>query len=117
MLDAVTETLKFVADSKQKDIFKNRLLALALVKEIEMLGEAASKVSKPYQSRHPDVPWQEIISTRNRLIHGYFDIDYAMVWNIVKFQFQPLKSKRHAWWRLPHERGHRVGGSMVTDGR
>ncbi len=93
MLSAVTEALKFISGHQQKDIFENRLLALALVKEIEMLGEAASKVSKPFQKRHPDIPWSKIIATRNRLIHGYFDVDYEMVWKIVKINFLPLKSK------------------------
>jgi len=83
MLDAAREALSFVQSAKREDLDSNRQLSLSLVKCIEIIGEAASKVSAGYREQHPEVPWAIIISTRNRLIHGYFDIDPGLVWSTV----------------------------------
>ena len=56
------------------------MLLFAIVRAIEVLGEAASRLSAEARERAADVPWAAIVSMRNRLIHGYFDIDSALVW-------------------------------------
>jgi len=62
----------------------------AVIRSIEVIGEAASKISIEFRKEHPDVPWQKIIGMRNRLIHGYFDIDYNIIWQTVKENLPPL---------------------------
>ncbi|HSD63824.1 MAG TPA: HepT-like ribonuclease domain-containing protein [Ignavibacteriaceae bacterium] len=57
---------------------------LSIIKEIEIIGEAASKLSEEYIENHSDVPWIDIVGMRNRLIHGYFDVDIELIWNTVK---------------------------------
>lgn len=83
MLDAIEEALSFVKGKTRRDLNGNRMLVLSLIKEIEMMGEAASKVSEDFQGRHPEIPWSAIVGTRNRLIHGYFDIDLDIVWKTL----------------------------------
>ena len=61
----------------------DRLLGLALVRLMEIIGEAANRVSLEYQSRHLSIPWSQIISLRNRLIHGYDAVDMDILWEIL----------------------------------
>jgi len=68
------------------------MLVLSLVKCVEIIGEAASKVSAETRSRHPLVPWEEIVGMRNRLIHAYFDIDLDRVWDTVTADLPPLRT-------------------------
>ena len=69
------------------------MLALALVKCIEIIGEAASKIDSGIQSSHPDIPWADIVGMRNRLIHAYFDIDFERVCDTIAADLPPLIAK------------------------
>ena len=84
MLDASKEAVSFFEGKERDQLDTDRKLALSVVKCIEIVGEAASNVTKEYRNQHPEIPWQLIIATRNRLIHGYFDIDNDRIWNTVK---------------------------------
>ena len=90
MLDAAREAVNFVQNKTQKDLFKNRMLALSLIKLVEIIGEAAASVSEETKASLPQIPWQNAIRTRNRLIHGYFDINLAIVWDTVRDNLPPL---------------------------
>lgn len=84
MLDAAKEAISFVEGKTRKDLDKNRILLLAIVKELEIIGEAAVKVSKETKKNLHAIPWESIAGIRNRLIHAYFDIDLDRVWDTVK---------------------------------
>lgn len=71
MLDAAREALTFAQGRSRSDLDKDRMLVLALVKSIEIIGEAASKVSLETCSAVPGLPWSSIVGMRNRLIHTY----------------------------------------------
>ena len=79
MLDACREASSFVAGRRRTDLGQDRMLLLALAKCIEILGEAASHVSGETRAMIPDIPWRSVIAMRNRLIHGYFDVDPDIV--------------------------------------
>jgi uncharacterized protein with HEPN domain len=81
MVDASKEALSFVTGVKEKDFSKSRMIILSVIKDIEIIGEAASRISEQTKLKHSDIPWKDIISMRNRLIHGYFDVDIKLVWN------------------------------------
>ena len=83
MLDAAREVLSFVDGMENATFVRNRLVVLAVIKELEIIGEAASKVSTVTRDTHAGIPWQDIVGMRNRLIHGYFDIDLERVWDTV----------------------------------
>ena len=59
------------------------MLQLALVRLIEIIGEAAARLSDDLKSEHNDIPWTAIVGMRNRLVHAYFDIDLDVVWDTV----------------------------------
>lgn len=81
--DAYREALFFIEGCDRADLGSNRMLALSLVKELEIIGEAANNVSQACQNNYYQVPWRAIVGMRNRLIHAYFGIDYNVVWQTV----------------------------------
>lgn len=90
MQDAAREALGFVAGRNRSELDTNRMLVLALVKDLEIIGEAASKISMECRSRNPGLPWAEMIGMRNRLTHAYFGIDLDIVWDTVTSNLSPL---------------------------
>lgn len=68
---------------KRADLDRDRQFNLALVRLIEIVGEAASRVPEPERARMGEVPWPQIVSLRNRLIHGYDEVDFDILWQIV----------------------------------
>lgn len=68
----------------------DHIWTLGLVKCIEIIGEAASRLSADLRDRHPTIPWSQIIGMRNRLVHAYFDIDYEQVWKTLDEDLPPL---------------------------
>ena len=90
MRDHVAEALDLAAGRQRGDLDRDRVFALALTKLVEIVGEAASRVSEPTRRTHNDVPWGEIVGTRNRLIHGYDAVDYDILWRIVDLELPTL---------------------------
>ncbi len=84
MLDAAHEAVSFVDDRVRSDLENDRQLALALIKDIEIVGEAAHHISEETRLQAREIPWQEIIAMRNRLVHAYFDVNLDVVWQTVK---------------------------------
>ncbi|MCX6640269.1 MAG: DUF86 domain-containing protein [bacterium] len=84
MLDAAQEAAEFIRGKPRRSLTRDRQLVLALLKSVEIIGEAATRVSEEVQESHPNIPWKEIIAMRNRLIHVYFDINLEILWKTVK---------------------------------
>jgi uncharacterized protein with HEPN domain len=83
MVAASREAAELVVGKVRADLDTDRLLNLALVRLLEIVGEAASRVSVSVRDRHPEVPWPQMISLRNRLIHGYDSVDFDILWAIL----------------------------------
>lgn len=66
------------------------MLALALVRLLEIRGEAAKGLTANFRQDHPGIPWRDIARTRDRLIHGYFSVDLDIMWQIVTADLPPL---------------------------
>ncbi len=90
MLDATQEAISFAKGKIREDLDGDRMLLLSLVKDIEIVGEAATKASEDCRREHPEIPWKNIVAMRNRLIHGYFEIDLDIVWKTVAEELPPL---------------------------
>jgi len=84
MLDYSREALGLIQGKTREDLDRDRLLSLGLVRLLEIIGEAANRVSPQCQSQHPSIPWSPIVSLRNRLIHGYDSVDMDILWQILK---------------------------------
>jgi len=90
MHDAAREALHFAQGKVRKDLDDDRLLALGLLKSIEIIGEAASRISPAARESYPQIPWPDIVGMRNRLVHAYFEIDLDQVWDTVANDLTPL---------------------------
>ena len=91
MADAAESVERFAAGRKRDDLGADQMLLFAIVRAIEVIGEAASKVTPETQAASPAIPWASIVGMRNRLIHGYFDIDLDVVWKTVTEEIPPLR--------------------------
>lgn len=90
MLDAACDALTFVQGKTREDLDRDRLLVLGLVKALEVIGEAAYQISPETRNRLPQIPWNDIIGMRHRLVHAYFDIDLDILWRTVQDDLPPL---------------------------
>lgn len=90
MLDAALEAVSFLGNLDAEDLAENRLVCQAVVRSLEVVGEAAAQISLPYREAHPDIPWLKIVGMRNRIVHAYFDIDYEVVEKTVKIDLPAL---------------------------
>lgn len=90
MLDHIEEAVALANGRMRAEFETDRVFFLALLKLVEIVGEAATRISDLMQAAHPEIPWHEIIGTRNRLIHGYDAVDHDILWEIVTADFPPL---------------------------
>jgi uncharacterized protein with HEPN domain len=90
MLDAAREAVSFARGHRRSDLDHDRLLVLALVKCIEIVGEAATQTTEEGRRLVPELPWPSIVAMRNRLVHAYFDIDADTVWSTITEDLPPL---------------------------
>ena len=75
---------EFTSDLTFQQFLQSRLHQHAILKSIEIIGEAANHIGKEIRQANPQIPWQNIISMRNRLVHGYFDVDLNRVWDTAQ---------------------------------
>ncbi|PTL35119.1 hypothetical protein CLG94_11600 [Candidatus Methylomirabilis limnetica] len=90
MLSHAREAVDLLGGSIREELAANRVLQLALTQLVEIIGEAANRMSQPTQSRHPEIPWLQIIGMRNRLVHGYDVIDFDLLWDTITTDLPPL---------------------------
>ena len=93
MLDHAKEAVSIAGAKTRADLDKDRLLNLALVRLLEIIGEAANRMPKGERDLYPEIPWSEIVGLRNRLIHGYDEVDFDILWQIVQTDLPPLIDK------------------------
>jgi uncharacterized protein with HEPN domain len=90
MLDHAIEAVEMARGRTRADLDTDRMLNLSLVRLVEVVGEAASRVPEEFRARHPNVPWRQTIGMRNRLIHGYDAVNFDILWAIIKKDFPSL---------------------------
>ena len=90
MLDHAAEAIEMARGRSRADLDTDRPLNLSLVRLLEVVGEAAARVSAETRDLCPDFPWADIVGLRNRLIHGYNDVDFDILWRIVHDDLPPL---------------------------
>jgi len=93
MLCYAQEAVDLLGDESREGLGRDRVLQLALTRLIEIVGEAANRISQHTQEKNAEVLWPQIIGMRNRLIHGYDVIDLGLLWDTVTEDFPSLISK------------------------
>jgi uncharacterized protein with HEPN domain len=84
IFDAAQEAVGFLRDRSRKDLDTDRQLNLSLIRLLEIIGEASRGTSTEFRTVHSDLPWKKMIGMRDRLIHGYFDVNLDVVWETVQ---------------------------------
>jgi len=84
MLLSARDALSFAEGMSFDDFVVDRRTQLSVLKSVEIVGEAAAQVSEDVRRANPDIPWREIVGMRNRLVHGYFDIDLPLVRDTIQ---------------------------------
>jgi len=84
ILLAARKALRFVEDLSWEEFEQSDLHQNAVIRSLEIIGEAARLVSKQTRDAHPEIPWSQMIGMRNRLIHEYFRVDLATVWETIQ---------------------------------
>jgi uncharacterized protein with HEPN domain len=82
--DSALTAIEFTEGRSRDDLDSDRMLSLASVRLIEIIGEAANRISFSCRAKYPDIPWREIIGMRNRIVHAYFDVDLDIVWTVIR---------------------------------
>lgn len=92
MLEAIGDAQAFIGGRDRADLDRDKMLVYAVVRAVEIVGEAASKVSAEAQAAHPDIPWAAIVGMRHRLVHAYARVNLDIVWKTVLQDLPPLKT-------------------------
>jgi uncharacterized protein with HEPN domain len=90
MRDAANPALDFVQGKARSDLDSEMMLAFAPIRAIEVIGEAATRLPAPLRDAHPEIAWGPIIGMRNRLVHGYYDVNLDILWGTVTTSLPPL---------------------------
>lgn len=93
MLDALAEVERFTQSLTVDQFREDRLVLFATVRALEIVGEAANSVTQATRDAHPHIPWRLIVDMRNRLIHGYFDINPDIVWETARVEAPALAAQ------------------------
>lgn len=90
MLDTARNAVAKLADKSQDDFDRDENLRMALTHLIQVIGEAARRVSSDFQSDHPEIPWSQIIGMRHKVVHDYLHVDFDIVWGVVQSDLPSL---------------------------
>jgi uncharacterized protein with HEPN domain len=91
MLDIIGKIGQYTSGMSYQEFLQDSRTQDAVVRNLEVLGEAARRIPPDIQERYPEIPWAQLVGLRNRLIHGYFLVDYGIVWEIVQDELPQLR--------------------------
>lgn len=90
ILEAAREALSYTVRYKREDLDTDRMLIHSLIRNIEIIGEAASKLSPELKEQIPSIEWRKVVGMRNRLIHAYYDVSLDILWTTVTYNIPKI---------------------------
>ena len=93
ILESIECIKKYVDNCDKKYFVSDRLIQDAVIRRLEIMGEAVKNLPSSFKDKHKEIPWIDITDTRNKLIHHYFGIDLDITWDIIKRELPSLKKK------------------------
>lgn len=91
ILESIGRVREFTRGVPEKRFLKDALVQSAVIRQLEIIGEAVKNLSPSFRNRHKNVPWKDISGLRDKLIHGYFGVDISLVWGICEKDLPDLK--------------------------
>ena len=91
IIESINKIEEYTTDLSYADFEENNLITDAVVRNIEIIGEASKNIPSEVKNQFPDMPWQKLRGIRNRIVHDYFDIDRTIIWYIISNELSPLK--------------------------
>jgi len=90
IVESAQKAAHFARGKSSEDFVTDEMLLLAVTRLLEIIGEAGASISDEFKARHAEIPWRKMSGMRNRLIHGYFDVEPRLVWETVVEDLPPL---------------------------
>ncbi len=92
ILESISDIKEFVAGIDYENFLRDKKTSKAVIRSLEIIGEAAKQIPEPLRSSHKEIPWQEIMGMRNKLAHEYFGVDLDIVWQSIHEDIDPLEA-------------------------
>lgn len=93
MINSIDEVFEFTEDLTYDSFYRDKKTVNAVVRSLEVLGEAGKKIPESIRRKDKDIPWKQICGMRDKLIHDYFGIDFEMIWKLIEEELLALKGK------------------------
>ena len=93
IIEAADAIQRFLVDVGQNTFLRNEMLQSAVLQKLMIIGEAASRLSKEFRDKHPEIEWEDIIGFRNIVVHAYFAVEWSIVWVAATQEAPELKRK------------------------
>jgi uncharacterized protein with HEPN domain len=93
IMESIEQIEDYLVDVLKEEFMDSSRLQDAVLRRIEIIGEAVKNIPDDFKEKHPEIPWQKIAGMRNKIIHEYFDIDLPLVWSTAKTDIPKLKKQ------------------------
>ncbi|SPF41523.1 conserved hypothetical protein [Candidatus Sulfopaludibacter sp. SbA4] len=90
MLDMSRKALELAKGKSREDFDRDEALSIALTHLLQVVGEAARRISRSFTEEHPEIPWRAIVGMRNKVVHDYLYVDEDVVWDVITGDLEPL---------------------------
>jgi uncharacterized protein with HEPN domain len=95
MLESITPIEEYTEKINKDEFINNQMIVDAVVRNIEIIGEASKNVPDPVREKYADIPWKKLNGIRNRIVHAYFGVDSSIIWFIIENELSSLKQSIH----------------------
>ena len=91
ILEAITSIEEFIGSKKYNEFVKDDKTSSAVLRKLEIIGEAVKHIPNEIRDEYPQIPWKSVAGLKDKLIHGYFTVDYKLVWGVIENRLPELK--------------------------